>query len=374
MRFRVVLALAAAALLGAPAGARAADDLAVTLAAAPEPAVVGDTLTETATVTNAGTVTETGVQVEFSLLGEGNEALSSGSCLAIAVLEVCNLPDLPPGARVQAQVAVTGLTEGSLTVNAAVRYENDEADASPADDTTSAISTVRLPGRLQLALAAQPGVVTVGGAVTANAVVQNVGAGYADGATLKLSLPPDLQLGALPAGCAASGPSVTCDLGTIPSQGSATRAIPLTTTVVGSSTLLAAATWSRPDADPAVAQAAVSVAAPLEETGSTPAAPAAPRSRTVSLGSLVEGAPTPGACLRRRTLELLVRARRSSAVRRLDVLIGKRRLRRLSGAALARPFTVRTPSAGTFTLRLVATLADGAKLRAARPLRACARR
>ena len=363
-------------LAAAPAAHAAANDLSVTLAASPSSPVVGDTLTATATVTNAGTTTATGVAVNFHLAGVEDEALTSASCQAfIDVLEICNLPDLAPGRQIQVAVGVTKLSEGDLTVSAGVGYDNVGLDATPADDTASGTSRVRLPGRLKLTLTATPDTVTVGNPVTTTAIVQNTGAGYADAATLKLTLPPELQPGALPTGCTAAGLRITCDLGTIASLGSASRAISLGVPNEGSYVLLGAATLSRADPDPAVAQAAVTGVAPIDPDTppATPTTPTAPRLRNVSLGSLVEGAPAVRACLRARTLDMLLRTRHGSAVRRLDVRLGARRVRRLTGSALGRPFTVHTPASGAFTLTLVATLRDDSTLRAARPLRACRR-
>jgi hypothetical protein len=227
---------------------------------------------------------------------------------------------------------------------------------------------------LTLDLAAQPASITAGNATALTATVKNTGAGPAFGAALRLTLPFGLSAATLPGGCTQAGLALTCALGDLPSQETATRTIPIRPPEIGTYTVIAGASWARP---PTVsADTTIGVDAPADPNAGQPspdppASPAAPVRRTVSVERVSVGLPGKGRCVRDRVLDVLLRGEPKSAT----VRVGGAKIRRLTGAKARRPFTLRVPrGARRLTVRISATYADSSVFSATRTWRICARK
>jgi uncharacterized repeat protein (TIGR01451 family) len=122
------------------------NDLVLRVATAPEPVFAGQLLTYTLTITNSGPAGSTGVRLTNTLpasLPIVSSLPSQGSCSNSAGVIVCDLGALPGGSAATVIITVVPQTGGFIT-NAAVVARN-EADALPANNTRTSVTTVLLP-------------------------------------------------------------------------------------------------------------------------------------------------------------------------------------------------------------------------------------
>ena len=210
----------------------AAPDLALTKTG-PANASPGGQLTYVLNVTNNGNAQATGVQVVDTLPGGVtlvSATPSQGTCSGTSTV-TCDLGtvDGSGGSASVTIVATAPLTGGTITNSALVTPDDD----TPADNTSSwetNILTTPMPD-LAVTKTASPDPVLVGGQLTYNIVVNNVGTASAATVRLDDTLPTGITApSATPSlgTCTISGSTVTCDLGTLNSGGSASVAIQAT--------------------------------------------------------------------------------------------------------------------------------------------------
>jgi uncharacterized repeat protein (TIGR01451 family) len=130
---------------GRVAIANARADLRITKAGAPDPVLVGGTLTYTLTVANSGPSAATGVVVTDTL--PSNVTLvsatpSQGSCGGAAPVS-CSLGGIGVGATVTVTIRVTPRAKNLRTVNTA-SVRGNELDPNPANNTASTTTAVLL--------------------------------------------------------------------------------------------------------------------------------------------------------------------------------------------------------------------------------------
>ena len=122
-----------------PAGA----DLAVTIAATPNPVLVGSNLTYTVTVTNNGPTAATGVLLT-NVLPTGVDSVSaSGGRSPVEGVLVFQVGNLDAGAEVELFVVVKASTAGAIT--SVARVAGDQTDPNPGNNTVVASTTVQSP-------------------------------------------------------------------------------------------------------------------------------------------------------------------------------------------------------------------------------------
>jgi uncharacterized repeat protein (TIGR01451 family) len=117
------------------------NDLAVSIADAPDPVRVGQPLTYTVTVVNNGPATATGVTLTDTLPGGvtfDSASPGQGSCTGTTTV-TCTLGTLAGGASTHVTIAVTPTQAGSLTSSASV--SGSPTDSSPGNNTATATTT-----------------------------------------------------------------------------------------------------------------------------------------------------------------------------------------------------------------------------------------
>jgi hypothetical protein len=230
---------AADAALGAPLTARLAQDR-------PTPVEI--------TVRSEGNTTVNAVQLQIDLpvaLGitaaSAQVAGGSGSCTTNGLQIVCSLGSLPAGTVRTVQLGllatVIGSARASLRLGAA-----DDGLAN--NDTASMLLRVEPGSDLALDVAATPGTVLVGGAVSATLTLQNLGPSDVDDAVLAVAIPAGLTLESVtPAGiaCTQSAQTVTCTPTALANGATATLALALRGGTVGGAVLAASVQSSRID-------------------------------------------------------------------------------------------------------------------------------
>ncbi|PKQ09952.1 MAG: hypothetical protein CVT69_02240, partial [Actinobacteria bacterium HGW-Actinobacteria-9] len=114
--------------------------LLVNKTAAPDPVLMGATLTYTITVTNDSIVTATDVTVSDALPAEVSYVSSSTSCSESLGIVMCNLGDLAPGASTAVTIDVTPNTTGTITNTVNVTTTHPGSTQQVFTDSASAAS------------------------------------------------------------------------------------------------------------------------------------------------------------------------------------------------------------------------------------------
>ena len=206
-------------------------DLGVTLAAAPNPVTVGQTLTYTLNVSNAGPSVATGTVLSDSLpagVSFVSVQPSQGSCSGTATLS-CSLGTLAVGGNASVVIQVIPNAAGSLTDTASVASNVTDPNTAnnSASVTVNAVAAPQPMADLSLALSAAPNPVTVGQTLTYTLNVSNAGPSVATGTVLSDSLPAGVSfVSAQPSQGSCSGTAtLSCSLGTLAVGGSASVVI-----------------------------------------------------------------------------------------------------------------------------------------------------
>ncbi|PKQ18877.1 MAG: hypothetical protein CVT66_11850, partial [Actinobacteria bacterium HGW-Actinobacteria-6] len=108
--------------------------------AAPDPVLMGTTLTYTITVTNDSIVTATDVTVSDALPSEVSYVSSSTSCSESAGIVMCNLGDLAPGEATTVTIDVTPNTTGTITNTVNVTTTHPGSTLPVFTDSVSSLS------------------------------------------------------------------------------------------------------------------------------------------------------------------------------------------------------------------------------------------
>jgi uncharacterized repeat protein (TIGR01451 family) len=234
----------------APITITATADLGITKTASPDPAFVGDAITYTLVVTNNGPDTSSGGTVTDTLPGNVSYASDDGGCTHVAGTVTCPTGTLTAGASQTIHVVVTATSPGPATNTACVR--GNEADPNGANNCASVTSQVR-PRNADLSIVKTgPAFVQSGSFITYQIAVGNAGPADATNVTVDDPLPAGETLLAATPSQGSCVNAVVCNLGTIPSGGSATITIVANVTAPAGSTLANTATVSgdQPDPDP----------------------------------------------------------------------------------------------------------------------------
>jgi uncharacterized repeat protein (TIGR01451 family) len=197
-------------------------DLGLTLTAAPNPVTVGQTLTYSLDVLNAGPATATSTLLS-NALPAGVTLISAqpstGSCSGASTLS-CSLGSIAAGKHATITIQATPNVAGNLidTASVASSVADPNAANNNASITVTAISPAPQPmADLSLTLTATPNPVTLGQTLTYSLNVTNSGPSAAANATLSNVLPAGVSLVSIqPSQGSCTGTTLlSCALGTL---------------------------------------------------------------------------------------------------------------------------------------------------------------
>ncbi len=240
-------------------------DLGLTHTAAPNPVTVGQTLTYTLNVANAGPSDATGTVLSDQLpagVSLASATPSQGACSGTTTVS-CSLGTVPAGGSASVVLQVIPNAAGTLTDSANVT--SGVTDPNPANNsasvTVTAVAAAQPMADLSLSLTAAPNPVTVGQTLTYTLNVANAGPSDATGTVLSDQLPAGVSLAsAQPSQGACSGTTtVSCSLGTVPAGGSASVVLQVIPNAAGTLTDTASVTSGVTDPDTSNNSASVTV-------------------------------------------------------------------------------------------------------------------
>jgi fimbrial isopeptide formation D2 family protein/uncharacterized repeat protein (TIGR01451 family) len=196
------------------------------------------------TVTGAGTTpgadTSTGATVRVS-----GATVAKNATAAVTVVAAIAPGATPGPVTNQATVTPHGLITGVTTV-----ASDDPAAPGPADPTPFTILGV---ANLGITMTATPDPVVAGSGLQYTLTATNAGPSPSTGSTLVQTLPAGASLGLLPAGCSASGSTLTCALGPLAAGSQLALVVPVAVAPETRGTLPSAVTVTGNELDPVAA-------------------------------------------------------------------------------------------------------------------------
>ncbi|WP_198284585.1 beta-propeller fold lactonase family protein [Beggiatoa alba] len=201
-----------------------AADLGVSLTASPSPILVGNNLTYTATVTNAGPSTANTVTITQTLpTGTtivGTPSITNGQCSVSGSTVTCTVSSLSSSVSQNSVVLTTVVktnNSGTLssTLNATVATPSDSNSAN--NTTTLATTVTQSSADLAVsAITATPDPVLVGNLISYNTTITNNGTDSATAVVLTQTLESTVSfVSTSNSNCAHNAGVITCNLGTI---------------------------------------------------------------------------------------------------------------------------------------------------------------
>jgi uncharacterized repeat protein (TIGR01451 family) len=249
-------------------------DLSISIVDAPDPASVGQDVTYTATVANAGPAGATSVTLTDTLPAGVNfvsATSSQGACSQLAGTVTCTLGSMVSGGSATVTIVVRPTVPGTIIDAATVQAA--EVDPTPADASDSESTQVDASADLSITKIATPNPVALGQNLTYTMVVGNAGPSDATGVTLTDPLPAGVTFVSAnsPLGpCGFASGTMTCTIGNLTANASAMVTLVVTPTIAGavSNTATVDANEADPAApnDAATADATVSASADLSLT------------------------------------------------------------------------------------------------------------
>jgi uncharacterized repeat protein (TIGR01451 family) len=205
-------------------------NLSVSMAATPNPVSLGSALTYNLSISNAGSVAATGVNLVDALPASTSfksATSSQGSCSGAAVI-TCALGDLAGGASATVQIAVIPNLAGTLSNSASV--SSNEVDADVANNSATSSVTVSAPvatADVGVSMTGSASTIARNSNLTYTIKVTNSGPDSAGSITLKDVLPSAMKLvsATTSQGTCSGTTTVTCAVGTLVSGGTASISI-----------------------------------------------------------------------------------------------------------------------------------------------------
>jgi uncharacterized repeat protein (TIGR01451 family) len=278
-------------------------DLAVAIAAVPNPVLIDGTLTYTVSVVNNGPSPATSISVTNALPFSAqiqSTTVSQGTFSTIGNVILWSVSRLAMGASATATITVTPTAEGIITAIATVGAT--EFDPNPANNSAKVSTTVGPAADLAIGLSAFPNPVVAGSNVTYTIAVTNLGPSVATGVIVNDSLPASISVlstNATQGAVSISGNALTWNLGTVSNGANASVTIVASTTSNGTLSATASVFATQPDPNPA------------NNTATTTTIVAAPFVSIVAAGAVLtyQSGPTNGAINAGETVTLVLSLR-----------------------------------------------------------------
>ena len=206
-------------------------DLAIAKSDSPDPVATGSTLTYTLVVTNTGPFAASGVMLTDTLPPAVAFGSASANCGEAAGVVTCTLGDMGNGISTALTIVVTAPgAAGTLTNTATIG--GTQSDPNLSNNTAAETTTVVAAAAADLVIvkydSADP--VIAGDILTYTVIITNNGPATAINVTLSDTLPSEVGLSTLVAGCVGTD-TLTCGLGNLASGESVSITIPVTTPV-----------------------------------------------------------------------------------------------------------------------------------------------
>ena len=207
-------------------------NLSITNTDVPDPVLVGQQVTYTLTVNNAGPRAATGTVVTDQLgaaMIYDSATPSQGSCSVAGQIVTCQLGTVASGASPTIQVKGRPQAVGTINNNATVA--SNVNDPSTANNVAPASTTVSPAADLAVTKTDSPDPLLAGQQLTYTVGVSNAGPSSATGITLTDTLPAGVTFNsATPSqgSCSQSSGTVTCSLGTLANAANASVSIKVT--------------------------------------------------------------------------------------------------------------------------------------------------
>ncbi len=219
-------------------------DLAVSKTASTNSVFIGTDLTYTITITNSGPLTATNTVLTDPLPPRVNfvsAQTTQGNCIqstnGAVVTVVCGVGDLSTGATATVTVTVRPVVTGSITNTATVN--SALVDLLLSDNSASVVTTVNPAADLAVSKSVSTNSAFAGNNLTYTIVVANQGPSTAAGVLLTDLLPAETTFVAAQStqgNCSQTNGVVTCDLGSIANNASATVTVTVNAVIPGSVT------------------------------------------------------------------------------------------------------------------------------------------
>jgi uncharacterized repeat protein (TIGR01451 family) len=261
-------------------------DVRITKLDSPDPVSIGQNVTYTLTVSNAGPASATGVTVTDSLpaaVAFVSVNASQGTCTGTATV-ACSLGTIPNGGSATVTVVARAVQVGSASNTATVQAA--EPDPVTGNNSASTTTVVLAAADVALAKASSAATARVGDTFTYTLTTTNAGPSPASGVVVTDTLPSGIELVSASAsqGSCAGAATVTCAIGTLASGSSATVTIVARATAPG--TITNTAQVSATEQDPASGNNSASATTTVEPAPVLPP----PRCRlTITPNKLVAG-------------------------------------------------------------------------------------
>ena len=226
-------------------------DLGVTIGDAPDPVVLGNDVTYTISISNAGSSDAHSVVAAVPLPVGLVFVSADPGCTYAAGVVTCSLPSLAAGGSAAFDIVTTPTVAGGLSVPVGVA--SAIADPNGANDADTELTTVTASADLSLTKTDDVDPVAVGSDLTYTLTVHNAGPSDAQSVDVTDVLPGSVTyVSATPSQgtCSETLGTVSCSLGIVLSGSDATIDVVVTPTTDGSFTNTASVTTSTSDPDP----------------------------------------------------------------------------------------------------------------------------
>ena len=230
---------------------RLVGDIGVEISDSDDPAVVGASFDYVVTTRNTGpNASAVHVVVPVTNATISGVTSSGATCTHTASAATCDIASLPSGASNVITVTVAAAAAGIASATATAAAADGGVDLNPANNSATASTTVRLVGDLSVTTTDSVDPATTGSAFSYTVTVRN---GGPNAGAVTLTVPvtgatvasTSITTGA----CTHTATQVSCDIGSLASNGTATLTIEVSSATAGAASATATATFAGTDPD-----------------------------------------------------------------------------------------------------------------------------